>query len=282
MINSTRKFPGAIEVATTLLLYFLFKYLLGTSNFGEWQEPILGAAIVSSSLLFFVLPICMIFLRGLEPSAMGLSGGDWAIQFRQGLRAIAFIAPTTMLFPVLGLLETTPYEWSGSFILSLGFIAAGFVFAKYSRNSEIATLAKVPWTGALPYLAILTLGLIACFVLQPVSPLATRLVTVIIFVGMLEEVFFRGYVQTRLNQSFGRPFEFQGVNFGVGMIVGAVFFGIAHPLSSVGDIPWAWALWTAAFGLVCGFLREKTGSIVAPATLHAALLIPMVLFGGGG
>lgn len=282
MKNQSKRWLGAIEVAATILLFFYLKDLLEASNFGEWQEPIFGSAIITSCLLFFVLPTCVAFLRGRSPSALGFTVDNWPTHRRAGFRAIAFIAPATTLFPVLGFLGTTPYEWFGSSILAVGFIVVGFLFAKHSSGLAVRSDIDLQWTDVLPYLGLFVLGLVLCFLLLPLSPLLTRLVTVLIFVGMLEETFFRGYVQTGLNEAFGTPFEFHGVNFGVGLIVSAAVFGLAHPLSAVGNAPWAWALWTAAFGLVTGFLREKTGSIVAPAMLHGVVLIPGVLFGHVG
>ena len=96
-----------------------------------------------------------------------------------------------------------------------------------------------------------------------VSQLATRIVAVLIFVAFLEEFFFRGYVQARLNDCFGKPFRFRNVEFGAGLILAAAVFGLAHPLTVAGGAPWAWALWTTAGGLIFGFLREKTGAVVA-------------------
>ena len=72
--------------------------------------------------------------------------------------------------------------------------------------------------------------------------------------------------------------EFAGVAFGAGLFVSAAIFGLLHPLTSLKGIPWPWALWTAAGGLLFGFLREKTGSAVAPAIAHGLWVLPMAFF----
>lgn len=115
--------------------------------------------------------------------------------------------------------------------------------------------------------------------MHPLSQLATRIVAVLIFVAFLEEFFFRGYVQSRLNDCFGKPFRFQNVEFGAGLLLAAAVFGLFHPLTVADESPWAWALWTGAGGLIFGFVREKSGAVVAPTILHGAILLPGVLFG---
>ena len=56
-----------------------------------------------------------------------------------------------------------------------------------------------------------------------------------------------------------------------------------HPLTALGETtPWAWGLWTATFGLILGYLREKTGAVVTPTIVHGVMLVPGVLFGTVG
>jgi len=54
-----------------------------------------------------------------------------------------------------------------------------------------------------------------------------------------------------------------------------LLFGLAHAL--VSEPPtWPWALFTLVLGLTLGFIREKDGSILGPALLHAMLDMPLV------
>ena len=93
--------------------------------------------------------------------------------------------------------------------------------------------------------------------------------------GVGEEVFFRGYIQSRLNQAFGRPFRLLGGRFGVGLILASLLFGLVHALNTVdyfgGSFRFAWWHGFATLWLPYGFLREKTGSVVAPAGAHGVL-----------
>jgi hypothetical protein len=96
----------------------------------------------------------------------------------------------------------------------------------------------------------------------------------IFFLGFGEEFLFRGYIQSRLNAAFGSPFQFFGVNWGWGIVIMSLLFGLMHFLNlgtlAIGNWqlePW-WGFWTFFGGLVFGFVREKTSSIAAPTILH--------------
>lgn len=276
-----KRFGAAVEVVLVLALFLLIRELLKNAGFGGWQQSLFGKAIVSSAILFFILPMIFVLIGGRSPGAVGLSIDNVRYHFRVAVRAIAFILPVTILFPAIAMLGIEHKEWLGASILAGGFIIGGLFFAFRSRDLETASEALPSWSALPAYGALLIIGLLASYLLYPISPLATRFVAVIIFVGFLEEFFFRGYVQSRLNDCFGRPFSFLNVKFGLGLILAAAIFGLFHPITVDGDPPWAWALWTAAGGLAFGFLREKTGAVIVPAMVHRFIWIPGVLFGPG-
>ena len=147
------------------------------------------------------------------------------------------------------------------------------------RTENIAE-AQLSLNGFLGYVGLLIVGVGLCYLIRPLSELITRIIIALIFVAFLEEFFFRGYIQTRLNEAFGRPYSLFNVNYGAGLILTAVIFGLFHPLTVTNENPWAWALWTATGGLIFGFLREKSGAVLTPALVHGAILVPGVLFGG--
>jgi membrane protease YdiL (CAAX protease family) len=78
----------------------------------------------------------------------------------------------------------------------------------------------------------------------------------LLLVVLPEEVFFRGYVQSRLGRGAGgRAFR---------ILFGAALFALAHVVVETGWIR------VAVFlpGVVMGWLREKTGGLLAPAGFH--------------
>lgn len=89
------------------------------------------------------------------------------------------------------------------------------------------------------------------------------LLTHLVIIGLSEEVFFRGYLQTELNRTFGRPLSLWGARIGWGLLVAALLFGLCHVI--YGDYT---RLRVAFFGLLAGWLRERTGGVVVPAAYH--------------
>jgi membrane protease YdiL (CAAX protease family) len=116
--------------------------------------------------------------------------------------------------------------------------------------------------------------------------------TYAVFVGFGEEILYRGYIQSRLNEVFGRPFKFSGVAFGWGFLITNLLFGLMHVgvqrwiLGLNMEVTFAWGLWTIFSGLVFSFVREKSGSIIAPALLHglpqAIASVVLLIFQTGG
>jgi membrane protease YdiL (CAAX protease family) len=96
----------------------------------------------------------------------------------------------------------------------------------------------------------------------PPNPLESAFVQFIV-VGLSEEFFFRGYLQTQLDARFGRPYHFLGADWGPGLIYAALLFGLCHIVT--GDVT---RLRVAFFGLFAGWLRARSDSIAVPAAYH--------------
>jgi membrane protease YdiL (CAAX protease family) len=92
--------------------------------------------------------------------------------------------------------------------------------------------------------------------------------------GLGEEFAFRGYFQPRLNQAFGRPLCACGIQFGAGLIVASLLFGLWHvdntfdPAIGWASLSWGRAMRSAVAGLLFGVIRDKTGTLVAPGVAH--------------
>ena len=275
-----RKIGILVEISLILVLFWYLNGLFTSLGIHNWQKPLFGTPILSSILMLFVLPLPTLILTRRNPGAYGLTKDNLRQHARLALRAIAVFMPASFLFLVIGLLGTDFKHWLGSFILTLGFAAAGVVILRYTRRLENIAETKISLNGFLGYIGLLIAGVGLVYLFQPISELIARIIIVLIFVGFLEEFFWRGYVQTRLNDVFGRPYTLFNVNYGAGLLLGAVIFGLFHPLfANEMPLPWAWALWAAMTGLINGFLREKSGAVVAPALLHGVLLLGGVFFG---
>jgi len=279
-IHMVRKIGILVEISLILVLFWYLNGLFTSLGIHNWQKPLFGTPILSSILLLFVLPLSTLVLTRRNPGVYGLTNDNLRKHAQLALRAFAVVMPTSFLFLVIGLLGTDFTQWLGSIILTLGFVAAGVVILRFTRRLENIPETKISIYGFLAYIGLLVAGVGLVYLFQPISGLIAQIIVVLIFVAFLEEFFWRGYVQRRLNDVFGRPYSLVNIDYGVGLILTAVIFGFFHPLfANETPLPWAWGLWTAMFGLILGFLREKSGGIVASTLLHGAFLAVGVLFG---
>jgi membrane protease YdiL (CAAX protease family) len=85
-----------------------------------------------------------------------------------------------------------------------------------------------------------------------------------LLVALPEEVFFRAYIQSRWDFTCGKPWHFLGAAWGPGLAIQAVLFAACH--LATGD-------WTRLrvffFGLLAGWLRARSASVLGPAVYHA-------------
>ncbi len=107
----------------------------------------------------------------------------------------------------------------------------------------------------------------------------------LVMVGFAEELFFRGYVQSRLNEAFTREYNsllgFR-CTWHQGTLITAVFyFGLPHVLTDVNPLTGKFGISlqtlliaaSACFlGLIFGVMREKTGNIILPTVTHFSVV----------
>jgi membrane protease YdiL (CAAX protease family) len=92
--------------------------------------------------------------------------------------------------------------------------------------------------------------------------------------GVGEEVFYRGYIQSRVDVAFRRHWPILGFDVGPGLIVSSLFFGLVHALNTVDyfhgsfDFGWSMGLQSVVVGLFYGLVRSKTGSVIPGAVMH--------------
>lgn len=99
------------------------------------------------------------------------------------------------------------------------------------------------------------------------SWMLTMLLTQLILVAVPEEFFFRGYLQERLHQAWGREgIQVLGLPLTWGIVVSSVLFALVHLISNLNVTR------LAVFfpSLLFGALRERTGGISASVLYHAA------------
>lgn len=154
-------------------------------------------------------------------------------------------------------------QWAGAVLISILAIGLLFWFARMAKD-------RPAWQNT---------GVLGGFFLFPIAfQNSTKLGIVFIaivyfylFVGLSEEILFRGYIQSRLNSVFGNPKRFFGISWGWGLIISSVLFGLWHLGWKLDMLEWPHVLWTMFAGLCFGFVREKSESVIAPAVLHGIM-----------
>lgn len=240
----------AIFVLTLVLIAGVSQSPLGT-----WEREVSAHPFVEYAVMMAVPSLFLLALRR-NPEEYGISLRNSREQFHMALRAFPAVA---VVSAISGMVNYR--QWHGALILGGAYLALLFVLGKSMEklvNPEGHGLAG---------------GMVFSLMSWAGKALAA-LVFYLFFLGLGEELLFRGYLQSRLNQAFGKPFLFFGVAWGWGVVLSAALFGGMHILN-LGSLvsghwqpaPW-WGLWTFFAGLVLGFVREKSGGILAPVLLH--------------
>jgi membrane protease YdiL (CAAX protease family) len=164
---------------------------------------------------------------------------------------------------------------------------AAVVLLAWVLTRQDSILNRIPKASCvLVFLAALSLPLI--FALHYGRPFRHTVLTVLwllLGAGCGEEIFYRGYIQSRVNMAFGRPLRFLGIQFGMGLLVSSLLFGFLHALNSVDyfdrrfTFAWGFGVANVGTGLLYGCLRESTGSVVAGAVTHAVLDVLVIIPG---
>jgi len=94
---------------------------------------------------------------------------------------------------------------------------------------------------------------------------AWRLILIqLLLISLPEEFFFRGWLQTELDDRWGRRWKLVGAEIGPGLIATAALFAIAH----VAAQPTLFRALVFFPGLLFGWLRARTSSVAYPIILH--------------
>lgn len=103
------------------------------------------------------------------------------------------------------------------------------------------------------------------FVLPAFDGLLTDALGQLLVIALPEEAFYRGYLQTTLDEQLPSGRRLLGARVGWGLVVTSALFAVGHVLTEVH--PNRLAVFFPA--LVFGWLRARTGGVGAPALFHA-------------
>jgi membrane protease YdiL (CAAX protease family) len=109
------------------------------------------------------------------------------------------------------------------------------------------------------------------------AELGNELLGQVLVIALPEEAFYRGYVQSRLDEAWTPRWNVLGANVGPGLVATAAIFAVGH-LATV-QFPARLAVFFPA--LLFGWLRARTGGIGASVCFHATCNIYSLLLGRG-
>jgi membrane protease YdiL (CAAX protease family) len=243
----------------------------GVRDLVRWENRVLGGSYLTG-LLLVAVPIFAIILRKYEFRLMGIVSEDWRKSINTGFRAWP-------LFLVPQLVLTFFYMWGIRYqdFTSHGVFLAGIVLVVimlYNRGTY----------GSASDRRLIIIGVILLF------PLAWNIAIVgfnrriftefiwnIIVGGFAEEFFYRGYVQSSINQEYGCRWTIGKTQYGPGLIVSSLLYGVSRgiqvmkPWNSVYSFAWGWGIYAFSLGLFYGSIREKSGDIIGSGTANSMI-----------
>jgi membrane protease YdiL (CAAX protease family) len=100
----------------------------------------------------------------------------------------------------------------------------------------------------------------------PPAPPLDSVLTQLLGIAMPEEMFYRGYAQSALDEAFKWRFQLFGATLGAGILVSSAVFALGHFATSANP-----ARLSVFFpSLVFGWLRARSGGIGSAVLFHAA------------
>ncbi len=269
----------AVWASSLALLWALSR---GLPAIDGWQRDVFGQPFLATLLVFIALPLLVLLASRRSFTDYGLAFVPLARPLETGCLALAVLGPLSgVAFPLLIALDLSPTGWPGAAILAICYAASLPVIAYVVRNTRPIERGTPQIHAATGQVLALGLALALAALAWPHISAVPAVLYRLFYAALGEEVFFRGYVQSRLNESLGRPYRVLGVPFGWGLAIAALLFGLAHVLGPAGPFQWGWGLWTAVLGLIFGYLREKSGSVLAPAVTHGVLIAVAAIAGAG-
>lgn len=274
------KCKSIIEVVIVFILMKFFSIWFDT-----WLKEMdvhWGWRNLCFGLQAIVFPLAIIWLSKRNWSTYGLGRANFRYLIHYGFIGAMLMMLLGSGFGFLNSQKINPVGMQGSLILTvIALIMIAILFFVF-RNSKQNNNSDKNRQPRIIYKLIILIGMVLCPIVVALfrGNLTFEIIAwdsyFLFMVGFGEEIKYRGYFQSRVNEEYGRPWEIFGIRFGPGLIVVSVLFGLSHmgqfgsfnPFEGQFDInPWMGL--QAFFGsLFFGLIREKSGSIVSSGIAH--------------
>jgi membrane protease YdiL (CAAX protease family) len=270
-----------IEVMLAFLLMQVVSRLMNhLTGISDLEIALYGWSF-TGSLIFVLIPALIIRLTGQGFRTFGLTAEHWTTHLNTGMTAyfVLMIVPWGLGFGFLAIKGIPLHTGASSLVLIVSYFIATLTMLLLMQRQNLKPAATMVQGRRNMMLLTFLLSTPILFGIYLGRLTGTLIVTVIwqfFCSGFGEEFVWRGYVQTRLNQGFGRPWQILDVRFGPGLILASLLFGLTHAFNTyqtgqgLTGLSWWWAAEATVAGLFFGILREKTGTILASGIAHGA------------
>ncbi len=260
-----------LEIILVFAVLITLHVALRSTSMVQWEKQNLGW-IYSIMLLWIGITVLVILLTRRSWAEYGISSRNWPTNLDLGFKAYLVRIPVVLGLggaAWLGLKSNEPTGVAAT--IMIWAIGLALMIWAANRHKEVksgrANLIASFLFLLLPVGIALVSGKLSLVIVSTV-------IWQFVFSGFGEEFIYRGYIQSRLNQAYGRPLRVFGIQFGAGLVIASLLFGLLHVFASydpaVGFSSLAWGeLWgNLLAGLFFGVIREKSGTILAPAIAH--------------
>jgi len=273
-----KRASAIIEVLLAFaFVHMAYRSLKQFTALGRWE----GAAGLNFTpglvMIFFTISVLLLCRRSFE--VYGLTVKRWRHNLSVGLLCAVLIATLAGLGLMLTHVHFDPAHPHNDMAGRLAGAVFGLsttILLVWMFKGQRTFLDRIPLVlGLSLMIELLSVPVVVAAYYH--RPLLKALLTVgwlFLGAGFGEETFFRGYIQTRVDEVFECPLRFLGLNFGLGLCVSSLLFGFLHALNTVDyfhgrfDFAWWYGVQSCFTGLFYGCLRQKTGSIVAGGVTH--------------
>ncbi|MFH0850756.1 MAG: CPBP family glutamic-type intramembrane protease [Candidatus Bathyarchaeota archaeon] len=262
---------SVVEAVAVFAAVAALQYLApGVAQLARWETRVLGESFFLGLLTAAVPLMALVASKG-SLEEYGLAVADWRASLSRGLTGYLYLLlPNLVLFLMTVTLAGVTYLPVSLFVSGVTLLAMFLVLGHMSLGGSPKTRRDLALIAILLGAPLIFSAVLGSLTIR----LASAVVWELIFGGVAEEVLYRGYVQSRVNEEYGRPWSFMGVGFGPGLLVSSGLYGLAGAMS--GFRPWRdlYALSLPvgvhglALGLFLGFLREATGDIGASSVAN--------------
>lgn len=172
-----------------------------------------------------------------------------------------------------------PSPWQGMFLEAIFALGVILFTNKVDTNGLQPVTSRRAWRDSMiaslllcGYVIIRSIGLQLIGQREQSTPPNTEYLLYLLTIpGIAEELVYRGVLQSHLNNLFGKPWKILRTPLGWGWLITALLFWSIHAFQANGwSVNFYWPTLTLPLiaGLVFGWLRERSNSLLPPILAH--------------